>query len=65
MTRSQEMLIRGVAGSLRSAAFTLESLLAREEPGETLPACPKCGSTDLAEAGGDHVCAKCNHNFQI
>jgi hypothetical protein len=65
LDRSQEMLIRSVAVSLRAAATTLESLIVREEPGDELR-CPKCKSTQLSEAGGDTlVCADCNHNMTV
>jgi ribosomal protein S27AE len=62
MTRAQEILIRGVAATLRGAADTLMSLVAREEPKDAAPKCPGCGSTDLAEAGDALVCADCNTN---
>jgi len=64
MTRAQEILIRGVATTLRGAADSLMSLVAREEPEEAAPQCPSCGSTNLAEAGDTLVCAVCNTNFK-
>lgn len=65
MTRAQEILIRGTATTLRGIAESLTSMIARADPEPAVPTCPACGSTDLAEAAGEYVCAACNTNFKL
>lgn len=64
MTRAEEILIRSTARALHAAADGLMSLVAREEPSNVVR-CPGCGSTNVAEAGDDLVCAECNANFKV